>query len=98
MFEKNHSKQGRYRNNNFKNDDNHKNNELNIVLPTDTNNPTENNESNIPNDNSNYIPREFEKWDDIQEVISTDLLRGIYSYGFDNPSPIQRKSLLTIFD
>lgn len=98
MFEKNHSKQGRYRNNNFKNDDNHKNNELNIVLPTDTNNPTENNESNIPNDNSNYIPREFEKWDDIQEIISTDLLRGIYSYGFDNPSPIQRKSLLTIFD
>ena len=98
MFEKNHSKQGRYRNNNFKNDDNHKNNELNIVLPTDTNNSTENNESNIPNDNSNYIPREFEKWDDIQEVISTDLLRGIYSYGFDNPSPIQRKSLLTIFD
>ena len=98
MFEKNHSKQGRYRNNNFKNDENIKNNETIINNETVTN-PTINQESPTDDKNTNtYIPKDFEKWDDIQEIISTDLLRGIYGYGFDNPSPIQRKSLLTIFD
>lgn len=35
---------------------------------------------------------EFEKWDDID--IHTKLLRGIYCYGFEEPSPIQKKSIL----
>lgn len=30
----------------------------------------------------------FEKWDDLN--LKTELLRGIYSYGFENPSPIQK--------
>ena len=29
-------------------------------------------------------------WDDLN--LKTDLLRGIYSYGFENPSDIQKKS------
>jgi len=36
-------------------------------------------ENNTPN---------FEKWDDLN--LKTDLLRGIYAYGFDNPSSIQK--------
>lgn len=47
---------------------------------------------------ASYVAREFEKWDDIEDILSRELLRGIYAYGFDNPSPIQQKSLLTIFD
>ena len=41
-------------------------------------------------------PTTFEAWDD--EVLSMDdkILRGIYSYGFDKPSPIQRLSIIPI--
>jgi len=46
----------------------------------------------------NYTPKEFDKWEDLEGVISEDLMRGIYAYGFDSPSLIQRKALLTIFD
>jgi translation initiation factor 4A len=38
---------------------------------------------------------EFKKWEDIDEM-SPDLLRGIYAYGFENPSNIQQKSILSI--
>lgn len=34
----------------------------------------------------------FEAWDDVD--MPEELLRGIYSYGFDEPSPIQRKAIL----
>jgi translation initiation factor 4A len=46
----------------------------------------------------NYTPKEFDKWEDLENIISEDLMRGIYAYGFDLPSLIQRKALLTIFD
>ena len=36
----------------------------------------------------------FEKWDDFN--LKTDLLRGIYSYGFENPSPIQKRAIYPI--
>jgi translation initiation factor 4A len=45
-----------------------------------------------------YTPKEFDKWEDLENVISEDLMRGIYAYGFDSPSLIQRKALLTMFD
>ncbi len=63
-------------------------------------NSTETNIDNIDNNDNitQYVPKDFEKWDDIEDVLSRELLRGIYAYGFDNPSPIQQKSLLTIFD
>ena len=38
-------------------------------------------------DNSN----EINNWDELE--ISPDLLRGIYAYGFEKPSPIQRKAI-----
>lgn len=34
----------------------------------------------------------FENWDDL--TIPEELLRGIFAYGFDNPSPIQQKAIL----
>jgi len=49
-------------------------------------------------EDSSYTPKEFEKWEDLEGVISEELMRGIYAYGFDTPSLIQRKALLTIFD
>ena len=57
---------------------------------------TVSNETNV--DDAGYIPKEFDKWEDLEGVISEELMRGIYAYGFDTPSLIQRKALLTIFD
>jgi translation initiation factor 4A len=45
-----------------------------------------------------YTPKEFDKWEDLENIISEELMRGIYAHGFDMPSLIQRKALLTIFD
>jgi translation initiation factor 4A len=45
-----------------------------------------------------YTPKEFDKWEDLEGIISEEVMRGIYAYGFDDPSLIQRKALLTIFD
>jgi translation initiation factor 4A len=39
-------------------------------------------------------PEKIEKWDDLN--LKLDLLRGIYSYGFEYPSSIQRKTILPI--
>lgn len=37
-------------------------------------------------------PATFERWDDLE--INPKLLRGIYSYGFENPSPIQKSTII----
>ena len=47
--------------------------------------------------NSNYSPSVFENWDDIDNI-NPRLLRGIYAYGFEHPSPIQKKAILPILD
>ena len=49
----------------------------------------ENNENSEKEDNIKTI----EKWDEI-ENLKESLLRGIYAYGFENPSPIQKKAIL----
>lgn len=38
---------------------------------------------------------EFKVWEDVAEI-SPDLLRGIYAYGFEKPSNIQQKSIMSI--
>ena len=38
----------------------------------------------------------FEKWDDIN--INKKLLRGIYGYGFEHPSPIQKKAIIPMIN
>ena len=39
---------------------------------------------------------EFNTWDDLD--IDTDILRGIYAYGFEMPSPIQKKAIRPIIE
>ena len=36
----------------------------------------------------------IDEWDDERLNLKTEILRGIYSYGFEKPSPIQKKGLL----
>lgn len=48
-------------------------------------------------DSNKYVSKEFAKWEDLEDL-NPELLRGIYAYGFDNPSIIQQKSILSLFD
>ncbi len=38
----------------------------------------------------------FENWEDSNLDLKENLLRGLYSYGFSKPSPIQQKSIISI--
>ena len=62
--------------------------------------PSDETESSIPpiEIDTSVPPKEFDKWEDLGGILNEDIMRGIYSYGFDNPSLIQRKALLTMFD
>ena len=40
--------------------------------------------------------KELTSWEDLDAKVP--LLRGIYAYGFETPSPIQKKAILPIFD
>lgn len=58
------------------------------------------NESNSNNNENNSSPKQeyevvdYESWDDIEELQDrTDILRGIYGYGFEKPSPIQKRAI-----
>ena len=53
----------------------------------------ESNDENNDNDNQSLKDEyhEAEKWDDMK--LSPDLLRGIYAYGYEIPSPIQKKAI-----
>jgi translation initiation factor 4A len=46
---------------------------------------------------STTTAREFQTWEEIPEL-NSQLMRGIYGYGFEKPSPIQQKSILSIID
>jgi translation initiation factor 4A len=52
---------------------------------------------NIVHETSSSVINEFNKWEDL-EHLDPNLLRGIYAYGFDNPSVIQQKSILSFFE
>ena len=41
--------------------------------------------------------REFEAWEDIPDL-NSQLMRGLYGYGFEKPSTIHQKSILSIID
>ena len=47
-------------------------------------------------EDTNDSSSEFNTWDDLD--IDTDILRGIYAYGFEMPSPIQKKAIRPIID
>ena len=48
-------------------------------------------------DSNKYVSKEFANWEDL-ECLDPELLRGIYAHGFDKPSIIQQKSILSLFD
>ncbi len=50
-------------------------------------------EKEITEDNNNEF-NELRTWDDLD--INPDILRGIYGFGFENPSPIQSKAITPI--
>ncbi len=55
-----------------------------------------NTEDEIISENSNEKYETFENWEDSNLNLKLDLLRGIYSYGFSQPSPIQQKSIISV--
>ena len=43
-----------------------------------------------------YINQEIVEWDDSSLNLRPKILRGIYAYGFEKPSPIQKKGLIPL--
>ena len=56
------------------------------------------NKNNDDNENKININKEYNlnSWEELK--IKIDLLRGIYAYGFEKPSPIQRKAILPMIE
>ena len=84
--------------NELKNNNEFNENELKNNNEFNENEFNEFNEFNI-NEKENVNEKEKEEeldilnsWEDLN--VKTDLLRGIYAYGFENPSPIQRRAIL----
>ena len=46
--------------------------------------------------NENNIYDELKSWEDLN--INLNILRGIYAYGFETPSSIQKKAILPLID
>jgi len=59
--------------------------------------PQQSQQSQTLSDSNKYVPKEFSKWEDLEDF-NPELLRGIYAHGFDKPSIIQQKSILSLFD
>jgi len=56
---------------------------------------TESNESlNLTSTSTSSVAKySIEEWDDERLNLSTEILRGIFAFGFENPSPIQKKAI-----
>ena len=55
----------------------------------------EQNQSQSQSQSQSQTIKEISSWEDLE--IKTSLLRGIYNYGFENPSPIQKKAIAPLF-
>ena len=55
-----------------------------------------NDENTNENTNENYELKTYEKWDSFD--LKDDLLRGIYAFGFENPSQIQKTAIMPIIE
>ncbi len=51
----------------------------------------------LKEDNINYNNIEIDKWEDFKNI-DINILRGIYSNGFEKPSPIQKKAISPMVD
>ena len=66
-------------------------------IGVDSNNNVDNENNDLVNENEEkYEIIEFNDWEEMD--LKKDVLRGIYSYGFEKPSPIQKKAIKPIFD
>lgn len=66
----------------------------NAQIKEETNETKEIEKTDENNSNGLLEPESFAKWDELD--INPAILRGIYSYGFETPSPIQSKSIISI--
>ena len=65
------------------------------VMENTVSNTKRNMEYENENDHEEYNEyTSIQSWDELD--INIDLLRGIYSYGFEKPSPIQQKAIVPI--
>lgn len=62
-------------------------------METKSENTSEKIDTELENDNTNEF-NEIHTWDELD--INPDILRGIYGFGFENPSPIQSKAISPI--
>ena len=70
--------------------ENGENSENNII--SETSNNFDNSSVNPPQNDSKGDDSSFEKWDEAN--LKESVLRGIYSIGFEDPSPIQKRSII----
>jgi len=70
--------------------ENGENSENNII--NETHNNFDNSSVNPPQNDSKGDDSSFEKWDEAN--LKESVLRGIYSIGFEDPSPIQKRSII----
>jgi translation initiation factor 4A len=55
--------------------------------------------NDINTTNAEYEIKDVSSWDDFPELHEkSDLLRGIFSYGFENPSPIQKRAIKPLME
>ena len=66
---------------------------MNLENKTDNNNNNEN-ENNVNQEKEEETITEIQSWDELN--VPQEILRGIYAYGFERPSPIQSKAILPI--
>ena len=67
-----------------------------VIIQIDIVQPIETEHSESQTTLAGYTIKELNSWEDLDA--KTPLLRGIYAYGFETPSPIQRKAICPIFD
>ena len=72
--------------------ENGENSENNII--NETHNNFDNSSVNPPQNDSKGDDSSFEKWDEAN--LKESVLRGIYSSGFEDPSPIQKRSIIPL--
>jgi translation initiation factor 4A len=70
---------------------------MSVYESKQNNNNDENKDENDNEVSSSHAIKEFSKWEELEDLDS-NLLRGIYAYGFDKPSMIQQKSILSLFE
>ena len=99
----NYNNNRRNYNNNRQTDNYENNNSYNEIKPEPINEPTETIKTEDYDDPNtmtpeNIIKREqaiepIETFDDLSELIDLKIIRGVMAYGFEDPSPIQKKAI-----